>query len=331
MISGLEEARLIHLGVLQAVPGVRPTADPRRHRRRVAPRCSSASSGETLAARSFKLGAVRLTDRFFPGGGCIPTRGRRVPVVRPLVARRVRARGRSDIGFDIAVASSGTAETIARHRGRRREATPALHTFNRFEFTHAELDAVVDSLLAKAPTPASPATIPGLEAGRADIIVAGALVLQSVADAFGDAGVDVQRRRAARGRAARHDRAARGGGAAATTCATCSRPVRRARRALRRRHRPLGARRRAGAAAVRRDAVVHGLTDATAATTSRRRRCSPTSALVISHSKHHLHSYYVIRNSELAGLTDHEIEMIALGRPLPPQERAEAEPTEFGG
>ena len=34
--------------------------------------------------------------------------------------------------------------------------------------------------------------------------------------------------------------------------------------------------------------------------------------LVISHSKHHLHSYYVIRNSELAGLTDDEIEMIAL-------------------
>ena len=34
--------------------------------------------------------------------------------------------------------------------------------------------------------------------------------------------------------------------------------------------------------------------------------------LVISHSKHHLHSYYVIRNSELAGFTDDEIEIIAL-------------------
>ena len=33
--------------------------------------------------------------------------------------------------------------------------------------------------------------------------------------------------------------------------------------------------------------------------------------LVISHSKHHLHSYYVIRNSELTGLTDTEIEIIA--------------------
>jgi exopolyphosphatase/guanosine-5'-triphosphate,3'-diphosphate pyrophosphatase len=35
--------------------------------------------------------------------------------------------------------------------------------------------------------------------------------------------------------------------------------------------------------------------------------------LFISHSRHHLHSYYVIRNSEvLTGLTDHEIELIAL-------------------
>ena len=33
--------------------------------------------------------------------------------------------------------------------------------------------------------------------------------------------------------------------------------------------------------------------------------------LVVAHSKHHLHAYYVIRNSELAGLTDLEIEIIA--------------------
>ncbi|NCW83551.1 MAG: Ppx/GppA family phosphatase, partial [Acidimicrobiia bacterium] len=34
--------------------------------------------------------------------------------------------------------------------------------------------------------------------------------------------------------------------------------------------------------------------------------------VVVSHSKHHLHSYYVIRNSELVGLTDREIELIAV-------------------
>jgi exopolyphosphatase/guanosine-5'-triphosphate,3'-diphosphate pyrophosphatase len=34
--------------------------------------------------------------------------------------------------------------------------------------------------------------------------------------------------------------------------------------------------------------------------------------LVIAHSKHHLHAYYVVRNCELTGLTDQEIEIIAL-------------------
>src|SRR3954447_11599437 len=64
VISGVEEARLIHLGVLQAVPvfdqplllcdiGGGSTEVLLGHR------------GEVRAARSFKLGAVRLTDRFF--------------------------------------------------------------------------------------------------------------------------------------------------------------------------------------------------------------------------------------------------------------------------
>jgi exopolyphosphatase/guanosine-5'-triphosphate,3'-diphosphate pyrophosphatase len=33
--------------------------------------------------------------------------------------------------------------------------------------------------------------------------------------------------------------------------------------------------------------------------------------VVVSHAKHHLHSYYLIRNSELMGLTDQEVEIIA--------------------
>jgi exopolyphosphatase/guanosine-5'-triphosphate,3'-diphosphate pyrophosphatase len=50
--------------------------------------------------------------------------------------------------------------------------------------------------------------------------------------------------------------------------------------------------------------------------------------VVVSHSKHHLHSYYVIRNSELVGLTDREIELIAQiaryhRKGLPKREHAE--------
>jgi exopolyphosphatase/guanosine-5'-triphosphate,3'-diphosphate pyrophosphatase len=33
--------------------------------------------------------------------------------------------------------------------------------------------------------------------------------------------------------------------------------------------------------------------------------------LIVSHARHHLHTYYIVRNAELVGFTDHEIELIA--------------------
>ena len=90
VISGSEEARLIHLGVLQAVPVF--------DQRLILVDIGGGSTevlvgehGETLAARSFKLGAVRLTDRFFPGGTIIQRIRPRVPVVRPVDPGDVRA------------------------------------------------------------------------------------------------------------------------------------------------------------------------------------------------------------------------------------------------
>ena len=65
VVSGIEEARLIHLGVLQSLPVF--------ERRLLLCDIGGGSTelligqrGEVLASRSFKLGAVRLTDRFFP-------------------------------------------------------------------------------------------------------------------------------------------------------------------------------------------------------------------------------------------------------------------------
>ena len=66
VISGVEEARLIHLGVLQAVPVF--------DRRLLLCDIGGGSTellvglrGEVLASRSLKLGAIRLTRRFFDG------------------------------------------------------------------------------------------------------------------------------------------------------------------------------------------------------------------------------------------------------------------------
>jgi exopolyphosphatase/guanosine-5'-triphosphate,3'-diphosphate pyrophosphatase len=55
---------------------------------------------------------------------------------------------------------------------------------------------------------------------------------------------------------------------------------------------------------------IHGL-DATAREYLEAGALLANVGLVVAHRKHHIHAYYVIRNSELAGLTDAEIEVIA--------------------
>lgn len=307
VISGIEEARLIHLGVLQAVPAF----DTRLLLVDIGGGSTEVLIGErgdTLAARSFKLGAVRLTDRFFPAGMVTP---RAVDECRSY-ARSILAGFERDVhdhGFELAIASSGTAETVA-HMVNARRQRPVPHTFNRFEFTVDELDAIVDALVAKR-TPATRATVPGLEAQRADIIVAGALVLQCVARAFGVQAFVFS------------DGALREG----VLLDTISRShgdgelhhlrdvSRQSIDALAHRCDPDPAH----SAHVAKLALQ--LYDATQPLHQLPADCreyleaAATLAnvgLVISHSKHHLHSYYVVRNSELAGLTDHEIEVIAL-------------------
>ncbi len=305
VISGLEEARLIHLGVLQAVPAF--------EQRLLLVDIGGGSTevlvgerGETLAARSFKLGAVRLTDRFFAGGA---TTAESVSDCRSFI-RSILAtfeRDVEDFGFDIAIASSGTAETIARIVHAARDDT-ALHTFNRFEFTVAELQSVAESLAKKRSSDDRRAT-PGLDPARADIIVAGALVLEGVADIFGVKSFVFSE--AALREGVLLDTIARLQGGALHHLRDVSR---RSIRALAERcdddldH----SAHVAGLALQLFDATesLHGL----AADTREYLEAGALLAnvgLVISHSKHHLHSYYVIRNSELTGLTDNEIEIIA--------------------
>ena len=305
VISGLEEARLIHLGVLQAVPVF--------DQRVILVDIGGGSTevlvgerGETLAARSFKLGAVRLTDRFFAGG-----------TISNESVRDCRSYARSilatfereveDFGFDVAIASSGTAETIARMIHAGRDDTP-LHTFNRFEFTVNDLHSVIETLLKKK-TSDDRRGVPGLDPGRADIIVAGTLVLESVADIFG-----IKRfvfSEAALREGVLLDTIARLHGGALHHLRDVSR---RSIRALAERcDDDLTHSAHVAALALQLfDATEpqHGLP-----TESREYleagALLANVGLVISHSKHHLHSYYVIRNSELTGLTDAEIEIIA--------------------
>ena len=305
IVSGIEEARLIHLGVLQAVPAFES--------RLIGVDIGGGSTevfvgqrGEMLTARSFKLGAVRLTDRFFPGGHTSPPSIHECSTyVRSVLAGFEREV--AELGFDVAVASSGTAETIAMLvTAERGEARP--RTLNGFTFTRAELDETVDRLVAKR-TPSSRLAVRGLEQARADIIPAGALVLQCVAEAFDIGeftfsegalreGILIDTIARGRGGVLHHlrDVSRRSIAALATRCDDD----------------PVHSQHVARLALELYDATtdLHGLPP-DARDYLEAAALLANVGLVISHSKHHLHSYYVIRNSELTGLTDREIEIIA--------------------
>lgn len=307
VISGIEEARLIHLGALQAVP----VYDRRILLIDIGGGSTEVLIGErddVLAARSFKLGAVRLTDRFFPGGKVTP---KAVRACRQYV-RDVLTHFQRDVdalGFEIAVASSGTAESLAQvtHAGRGEE---PLTTYNCARFTRAEVrDAL--HVFVKHRTAAERAAVPGLEAVRSDIIVAGTVILETAAEMFGikeltfsegalrDGVLIDTMARADGDTAGRHhlrDVSRRSIQQLAERCDDD----------------PAHSAHVARLALQLFDALapIHGLGPTARDYLEAGARLANV-GLVVAHSKHHLHAYYVIRHSELAGLTDAEIEVIA--------------------
>jgi exopolyphosphatase / guanosine-5'-triphosphate,3'-diphosphate pyrophosphatase len=307
VISGVEEARLIHLGVLQAVPVF--------DRRLVLVDIGGGSTeilvgerGETLTAGSLKLGAIRLTRRFFRTDrlhpGAVESCRR---AIRSTLAPMEREVART--GFDVAVVSSGTAEAVvAMAIARRGEPTP--RTYNNASVTAEEISAVVGALVA-AETVDGRRRLPGMDAGRADIILGGALILDEVVHRLGAEEVVFSDYALREG--ALLDALARRRGATLHHL-----------RDLRRRSvvslastmddEPEHSERTAALALELFDATArwHGLDDAW-------RELLEAAALLanvgqaVSHSEHHKHSYYVIRHSDrLAGFTDHEVELIAL-------------------
>jgi exopolyphosphatase/guanosine-5'-triphosphate,3'-diphosphate pyrophosphatase len=304
VISGFEEARLIHLGVLQAVP----VYDRRVLVIDIGGGSTEVVLGEkedAIVARSLKLGAIRLTDRFFADddiSGKAVTRCRRH--IQGVVAPMQREIDR----FDVAVASSGTAQSVAAMALAARGEDP-VQSLNQVVITEDELDGVVDALLA-APNVRERRRIPGLDEKRADIIVAGALVLQEVLAAFGAdevmisesalrEGVLADTYRRAHGGSLHHLQDIRRRGVLHLAELTDDDPEHSERTA----HLAL--------ALFDELAPWHRLGNGS-------REYLEAAALLanvglfISHSGHHKHSYYVIRNSEhLTGFTDGEIELIA--------------------
>jgi exopolyphosphatase/guanosine-5'-triphosphate,3'-diphosphate pyrophosphatase len=307
VISGVEEARLIHLGVLQAVP----VFDDRLVLVDIGGGSTEilvGERGETLAAGSLKLGAIRLTRRFFRGErlhpGAVQACRR---YVRSALAPMVREVER--FGFEVAIGSSGTAETVAAMAQAARGEAP-LRTYDNFVVTRDEIADVVRTLV-KADSVEERRALPGMDPNRADIILGGAIVLEQVVGELGIEELTISGNALREG--ALLDAASRRQGATLHHL-----------RDLRRRSvlhlaeamddDPRHSACAAGLALDLFDGLQrwHRLGDDS-------RELLEASALLanvglfVSHSEHHKHSYYLIRHSDrLAGFTDHEIELIAL-------------------
>ena len=203
-------------------------------------------------------------------------------------------------GFEVAVGSSGTIQAVAAMAQAATGAEPP-RSFNRFRLTSDEVRAVAKAL-AGATSVKQRARIPGVDADRADIILAGALILEGVRRDLRRGRARGVRVRAARGRAARHHPAHRGA-ARCTTCAT-SHGAASCHLAELCDEEPEHSAHVARLALELFDQLTASPADRPTGLDEPAREYLEAGALLanvglfISHSQHHLHSYYVIRNTE---------------------------------
>ena len=309
VISGFEEARLIHLGVLQALPVY--------DRRSLVIDIGGGSTefcvgtgARVIEARSMKLGAIRLTQRFFPeiaDPGHDGSVGRKSVKECRRYVRSALAPVAHELGGhqpEVTVGSSGTANTIAAMALARRGEKP--HQLNGATFTAAELRCIVDDLASS--TTDGRLDMAGLDDKRADIIVAGAILLDEAVRAFSIDEVVISEYALREG--VLFDRF--GGDAGRELGGLRRTNVRRLCHQLDPDPEHAEHTARLATELFDRTAAVHGFGD-------HERELLESAALVhnvglfISHSSHHKHTYYVVRNSEqMTGFTDHEIELIAV-------------------
>jgi len=308
VVSGVEEARLIHLGVMAAVP----LLDKRHLVIDIGGGSTEFIVGdgaEPLLMRSLKLGSIRLTDRFFPEGRSRQRAVRECRIhIESFLGRLPAEIG--ELGFETAVGSSGTIMALARMcaigRGDRDSRT------GRLSFTAKELRSLTADL-ANATTPARRLDIEGLEERRADIIVGGALLLSETFKLLGVKRMEVSDYALREGILFEQMRRAAAPGVD---------PFHRL-EDLRRSgvmyvansyHEDLGHAEHITDLALE---LFDGLSSQHGLGEEDRELFEAASLLhnvgiFISHSAHHRHSYYIIRNSEhLTGFTEREIEIIA--------------------
>ncbi len=184
VISGSEEARLIYHGVIHALPLV--------DRRVLVVDIGGGSTefivgegSELIEARSLRLGAIRLTQRFFDAFNGDQPSSKAVKRCRTFLRDALGAVVR-DLGGhrpELAIGSSGTITSVASIiAAARTEDGSVPKQANAETFTADELGATVERLVSVGADERR--KIDGLDLKRIDIIVGGALLLEEIFRAF---------------------------------------------------------------------------------------------------------------------------------------------------
>mgnify|MGYP001160634965 FL=1 len=180
VVSGLEEARLIYLGAIHALP---------IHNKQSlifdigggSTEFIIGKNGERLFTHSAKIGHIRMTQRFFPDGK-----------ITPKALKDCRDYIRGDListfdtikttSFDVAVACSGTVQAIAAAIAFKKT-NKVPEQFNGITLSKKDLTGAINDILT-AINSKQRSLIPGMDINRSDVIVGGALILEQIIEAL---------------------------------------------------------------------------------------------------------------------------------------------------
>ncbi|MCM8809970.1 MAG: Ppx/GppA family phosphatase [Candidatus Omnitrophica bacterium] len=180
VVSGFEEARLIYLGVLQGL---------NIYDKQIllidigggSTELLLGKRGKVLYASSLKLGAVRLAQKFFDGGKDLSSEKKYEckRYIKELLNNNLKPFKK--IGFELVIGTSGEIQAIARmiYLKDTEIEKEEYKTFHGVDFTYEQFKKVSDKIF-KAKSLEELKLIPTLDDKRADIIVPGTLILKII-------------------------------------------------------------------------------------------------------------------------------------------------------
>jgi exopolyphosphatase/guanosine-5'-triphosphate,3'-diphosphate pyrophosphatase len=178
VVSGYEEARLIYLGLLQALP----VFDKQILMIDIGGGSTEfliGKKGNILYANSIKVGAVRLTEKYFSNGRILKENVENAgiyvrSIINPVVRHLKGFNYENVIGTSGTILNIGSIIYAVNH-----PLNAEQFNFNNFTYTSDELSEAL-KIIIKSGTSGTVRKIAGLDPSRADIITAGAIILWQI-------------------------------------------------------------------------------------------------------------------------------------------------------